>query len=369
MRTMTWGFRLGAALLIAVGALTGPGVAADKVDVPPVAFPFKDGDRVAWIGSSSTNIGVWPKTLEFQLRTRHPDVKLEFKKFSTGGGTFATGLQNMDKWLDDFKPTVVFFNYGGNDAGGGDKGLPVFKENMEKCVDKVKGIRFVMLPPQAADVRKSGEAPAARRALYARTMLEFAKEKKWPIVDIHHPLEALQQGGEKDDPAYTILKDSIHLTDPAYIAWGYFLYQGLNAPKAENLVALSATGKVEATVKCKMSDVRAEKDSLSFTRADEFLPLLPPGTLPPRNFVPLESLSRYMLKVTELPEGKYAVRCEGKPIGIVDAKALADGVNLNSVLLDGKNPAPWEAVVKELWAGKALDQIGKTQWRFEVRKQ
>jgi len=38
----------------------------------PVPFPFKKGDRVAWVGSSSTAIGVWPKTMEFLLRTRHP---------------------------------------------------------------------------------------------------------------------------------------------------------------------------------------------------------------------------------------------------------------------------------------------------------
>src|SRR5947208_17059427 len=88
------------------------------------AFPFRDGDRVAWIGSSSTNIGIWPKTMEFLLRTRHPKLNLTFKKYSTGGGTFGTGLATLDKWLDDGKPTLVFFNYGSNDAGAGEKGLP-----------------------------------------------------------------------------------------------------------------------------------------------------------------------------------------------------------------------------------------------------
>src|SRR5437660_6649444 len=85
------------------------------------AFPFREGDRVAWIGSSSTNIDVWPKTMEFLLRTRHPGLKLTFKKYSTGGGTFATGLANLDKWLGDGKPTLVFFNYGSNDAGAGER--------------------------------------------------------------------------------------------------------------------------------------------------------------------------------------------------------------------------------------------------------
>src|SRR5947209_19555461 len=98
--------------------LAAPARAADKADA--VAFPFQDGDRVAWVGSSSTNIGVWPRTVEFLLRTRHPQLKLTFKKFSTGGGTFATGVANLDTWLGHFKPTEVFFNYGSNDASAGE---------------------------------------------------------------------------------------------------------------------------------------------------------------------------------------------------------------------------------------------------------
>lgn len=334
-------------------------------------FPFKDGDRVAWVGSSSTNIGVWPKTMEFLLRTRHPEVPLTFKKFSTGGGTFATGVQNLDKWLDDFKPTLVFLNYGSNDAGAGENGLPTMKDNAAKCLAKVKdkGARPILTTFQAADVRKSGEAPAAKRKLYAEAMLTVAKEKNWPIADVFHPLEALQQNAEKDDPDYTLLKDKIHLTDPAYVAWGYYLYERLSPPKAESSATLSAGGQVTATTGCQITDIRADKDALSFTRADAVLPILPPGSLPPRRHVPLEKWSAYHLKVTGLAEGKYEIRCEGKPIGTAEAAALAKGVNLNTLLLDGKNAAPWDALAKDIWAGKSLDQIGKTKWRFEVRKQ
>src|SRR5262245_19432556 len=108
---------------VTVLLLHGIAVSQDKKN----PFELKKGDRVAWVRSSSTNIGVWPKTMEFLLRTRHPELGLTFKKFSTGGGTFATGHQNLDKWLEEFKPTVVFLNYGGNDAGAGEKGLATYK--------------------------------------------------------------------------------------------------------------------------------------------------------------------------------------------------------------------------------------------------
>src|ERR1051325_5511935 len=206
--------------LLCLGLLLIPAPAQDKKN----PLELKKGDRVAWVGSSSTNIGVWPKTMEFLLRTRHPELRLSFKKFSTGGGTFATGVQNLDKWLDDFKPTVVVLNYGSNDAGAGEKGIPGMKDNIVKCVAKVEAAkaRVIFSTFQGADVRKAGEAPAARRKLYAETLPAFCQEKGWPGVDVFRPIDPLQLLGQKDDDKYTILRDKIHLTGPAYIAWGYY---------------------------------------------------------------------------------------------------------------------------------------------------
>ena len=65
---------------------------------------LQKGDRVAFVGSSSTRIGIWPRTVEFLLRTRHPQLDLHFQRFTTGGGTFATGLEHYDEWLGRLPP-------------------------------------------------------------------------------------------------------------------------------------------------------------------------------------------------------------------------------------------------------------------------
>jgi lysophospholipase L1-like esterase len=347
-----------------------PALATAEAKAEPAAFPFRDGDRVAWVGSSSTNIYTWNRTVEFLLRTRHPELKLSFRKQSSGGGTFATGAQKLDMWLDDFKPTLVVFNYGGNDANADKAGLPKFKENIEKCVEKVEEhkARFVFTTHQAADVRKSKEAPAEKRKLYAEAMLAFAKEKNWPIVDVFHPLDELQRQGQKENDSFTILKDSIHLTDSAYVAWGYYFYEGLKPPSAVSAAELTAGGEVKKTTRCKITDVKATDKGLTFVRSDEVLPILPPLPPPPRKWAPLEKLSDYRLTVTGLPEGTYEVLAEGKSIGTTEAADLARGVNLNSLLLESMSPAPWEALAKQIWAGKDLDQIGKTAWKFEVHR-
>lgn len=329
---------------------------------------FNKGDRVAWVGSSSTAIGVWPKTMEFLLRTRHPELQLSFKKFSTGGGTFGTGAQNLDKWLGDFQPTVVVLNYGGNDAGGGEKGLAQYKENMAKCVAKIEATRAraYFSSFQAADVRKAGEAPSARRKLYAETQLAFCKEKGWPIVDVFHPLDLLQQNAQKDDDTYTILRDSIHLTNAAYIAWGYYLYDGINLAGGASALSLNADGKVLSAVRCKVEKVSVKGDEIAFVRLDEVLPILPPEVLPPRKYVPLEKHSSYRLHIAGLKEGTWEIRCEDQLLGAVAANALAKGVNLNTLLLDRGTKAPWDGLAKQIWAGKDTDQIGRTSWRFQV---
>lgn len=341
-------------------------IAADAV-----AFPFKENDRVAWIGSSSTKIGVWPRTMEFLLRTRHPQLKLAFTRHTTGGGTFGTGLQNLTKWLEEGKPTVVLFNYGGNDASVGEGNLPKFKDNMTKCVEQAQaaGTRVLVMTHQSGDVRKAGEKALANRKLFAEAMIEFCNGKGWPVIDTHHPLEALQAAAQKDDDKFTLNKDAIHLTDAAYIAWAYYLYERLSPPAASSSAELTAAGAVTASTLCKITDVKVDESGLAFTRADEILPLLPPAGLPPRPHVPLEKHSSYLLKITGLGDGKYAVLCEGKPLGACDAKALAAGVNLNSLLLDSKDAAPWQSLAKEWWEGRELEKIGKTSWRFEVKKQ
>lgn len=78
---------------------------------------------------------------------------------------------------------------------------------------------------------------------------------------------------------------------------------------------MTADGRVTATERCEIRDVVAGDGGLSFTRVDEVLPILPPGPLPPRLSVPLESHSRYLLQVTGLAAGEYEIRCEDQPRG------------------------------------------------------
>ena len=322
--------------------------------------------------------------MEFLLRTRHPELNLTFvRQGDPYSGTFATCIEGLPKWLDDFKPTLVFFQYGANDSQKGNAGLDEMKANMVKCFDKVKSsnANVLFITPQAVDAKKE-PVMSKEYDQYADAMLAFGKEKSWQMIDTHHPLDVFYRNVQKDDPTFVFTEFFTHPCCSGYMAWGFYQYELLNPPPATSAVEITASGKLTGSTKCKISDVSAGKDTLSFIRSDEILPIMPVCDLPMRQYVPLEKCSRYMLTVSGLSDGQYDVLCDGKPVGSCDATTLSAGVNLNTLLLDSKNPAPWNDLADEIYkacARKLLitssdqmrdpsSKIGTTHWRFEIKR-
>ena len=168
-----------------------------------------------------------------------------------------------------------------------------------------------------------------------------------------------------------MLRDSIHLTDPAYIAWGYFLYDGMKF-KGDRSELMLFPGQSVKEEGCKLvgglDAVKVKGDEIRFVRQDLVLPILPPGSLPPRKFVPLQEHSAYRLGIGGLKAGMYEIECEGKLLGVASADDLGKGVNINTLILDSGATPPWDDLAKKIWAGKELDQIGKTQWSWRIAR-
>jgi len=377
------------ALLICVSFLSNEILAAESQPAPALEFPFHPGDRIAWVGSSSTAIGQYCQCMEFLLRTRHPELKVVCRRFSNVYmDTFAKASATLPGWLREFKPTIVFFQYGGNDSVLGEAGLDQMGANAKTCVALAResGAKVFLITPQGVDRQKLSPELVKKFKLddfnlYAEKLIVFGHEEGWTVLDTHHPLLALLDEAKKDDPKFTFTADKTHMTLPGYVAWAFIQYAMLNPPAAESAAEISADGKVLATHRCRVHDVSSADGVLTFTRDDEILPILLPVALPPRAHVQLEKYSRYMLAVKGLAAGMYEVVCEGKPVGEADAKSLGAGVNLNSLLLDAKHAAPWDDFSKPIWdaskrkltAGPTGDdpvfeQVGKTHWKFTVRK-
>jgi hypothetical protein len=152
------------------------------------------------------------------------------------------------------------------------------------------------------------------------------------------------------------------------VAWGYYLYDGMRLSGGTSELTINING-MRNEVGCKVIGgvtIRNDHGEVKFTRHDQVLPILPPVALPPRPHVPMEKRSVYGLRVIGLKAGNYEIQCEGKSLGMASAEALARGFNVNSVLLDSGSTPPWDGLAKQIWSGKALDQVGTTPWTWRV---
>jgi lysophospholipase L1-like esterase len=331
---------------------------------------LKHDDRIAWIGSSSTVIGVWPKTVEFLLRTRHPDLNLTFHRVGRNGGTFATALPSLEEWLKESQPTVVVFNYGGNDAArGGSKGVNAFLQDVEKAVEQTRsiGARVLLMTSQPSDdlTDTASQSLAELRKEYALALIKTARQKGWPIFDAFGRLTALRQQAKRDTShSFKLHKDRVHLSDAAYVAWGFYLYKALRVKPAVSLAELTGDGRVRWTEGCRILDMLSDKDRLTFRRIDSVLPVLPPVPLPPHLVTSLELELSYRLRIRGLRPARYDIMCNGNRIANVDAAMLERGVNLNTLSLDTGLSTPWDDAVRAVWAGKPVDFPNKTRWNI-----
>ena len=127
----------------------------------------------------------------------------------------------------------------------------------------------------------------------------------------------------------------------------FAILKGLGAPADVSSATVDVRGPelVEATG-CRVTNVTGDAKGLEFDRLDEGLPVNFGvfGALQFR-FVPVpEGLNRYMLAVRGLPEGRYDVLADGRPLGSFAADRLAAGVNISSATADGWEPGgPWDA--------------------------
>jgi hypothetical protein len=137
--------------------------------------------------------------------------------------------------------------------------------------------------------------------------------------------------------AVSMQGDAVHPGPPGQLMMAAALLKALGADGAVSSVTLDAAGKVAESKGCKVDAVSADGVKLVFDRLDERLPFPIPDDA--RAIVAFDptvlELSQYLLKVTGLKDGNYALKINGVPAATVAAKELDAGVNLTAL-----NPVP-----------------------------
>jgi lysophospholipase L1-like esterase len=300
------------------------------------AFTLKDGDRVVLIGSTlverEQRDGYW----ETALTERYPGVT--FRNLGWSGdsvfgiaqasfGSVADGFKHRKEHIAAVKPTVILVGYGTNESFDGEAGLPKFLDGLNVLLDSLAPLeaRVVLLsPPRQEDLGRPLPNPTAQNRnirLYADAIRKVAEKRGDGYVDLYD----LLGDGTKTSPAAPYTDNGMHLTGYGYWRSAAALEQGLGLKPVRWSIQVSADGSDKSIITgAKLGKV--QQKPLRFEVTDEVLtgPAAPKDA--PKGAV-LPGAER-VLRVGQLPAGKYVLKIDGQAVAQASAAEWAAGVPL-----------------------------------------
>lgn len=345
-------FRITAMVIVAFALLT-PTVGLAE-------FALRDGDTVVFLGDSITAARTYGKIVENYTLLRFPDRKVRFYNAGWGGDTAAGGLARLDRDVFAHGATVLIVAYGVNDIGWGlkadDEHKKIYLDAIRGIVERCKARKVRVFIASAAI---TAEDPATSENGFLQRMCDEGMAIACSLgemgIDVQRTMRTIQRKvraasaaskDEKDKPTLHAA-DGVHLNDLGQLAMAFSILKGLGAPAEVSAVEIDAGhAKVRKAEGCKVSNLDVHSSKVEFDRRDDGLPVNFGvfGALKFR-FIPIpEEINRYLLKITDLPEGQYDIRADGRGLGTFSAQSLSKGINICSVTADGWEPGgPWDA--------------------------
>jgi lysophospholipase L1-like esterase len=340
-------YTLGACCVL-LASLPTPQTSADTLSENTRDFPFRDGDRVVFLGDSITQQRIYTTYIETYLLTRFPTWKLQFRNAGWDGDTAYLRYRGvplaeaLQRDVLDLNPTVVTINFGMNDAGyiGGpfDQGLydkHVAGETAIVRQLKAAKVRPIIFTPNAIEPNEPGDAMEGYNQLleqFSAADSELAARENIPFVDQLHPYATAINRIRAIGPDQRITHgEMVHPQQPGQLLMANFLLSGLNAPSLVSSATIDAQrATVRQTEGAKITDIMRRPDGISFRRLDRALVFpIEPATRPALALAPIaESINSYMMHITGLQAGTYSVAVDGKEISRFSATQLNHGVNL-----------------------------------------
>lgn len=304
--------------------------------------PLHPGDRVVFLGDSITAGFQYTRFIESFVRLRHPELVLSFANVGIGGQTALDAVARLEHDVLQFKPTVVFVNFGMNDASYPlDSDHSKFEKNIATILDAVGrgGARVIWLSPTPFDVRGLPPRHADRTrqqrlvAYDAFVKAEGARRHLTTVPWQDVVAEALAAEDFRIDRKKHLLPDRVHPGDRmhAVMAVSALSALGFELPTAE-LSGEWARGKL--TLRGAKSVIEAAWDGRSPLTVDVAgvrppVPLLL-DTPPHGRFGNVaRELARLLFRVSGLePTRSYRLETGGQVLGTYAGSALGAGVDL-----------------------------------------
>ena len=199
-------------------------------------LPFVNGDRIAFLGDSITQLGAddprgWVNILESRVRKEVDEVA--FIHAGIAGNTSADMLKRINADVIRRKPTWVFFSCGVNDSpnpAADNPGVPLDKyiKNVSTIFDKLDktGAKIVVLSQTPVLEDDPNYGANINLVSYNSELKRMALERKYIYLD---PGAAIRKAiAEKKDPKKrTLTWDGTHLNNCGNAIFADVVLKGL----------------------------------------------------------------------------------------------------------------------------------------------
>ena len=311
---------------------------------------LKDNDLWVMAGDSITAQRLHTNYIEAFYRTRYPNLNLRFRNSGIGGNQTGHIIRRFDYDVAAWQPNVVSIELGMNDVNGGDDPAK-YIAGMKTLIEKIRAIHATPVLISSSPVNDGslpGQLKDRNRRLdaYTNALRELGASEQVLMIDQFHPLleiwgrnYARKPADPKDREAaiksgyLSIGGDAVHTGPVGQYTMAATILNALHVDPEVSSATISSDGKIVDAKRCKITDLSSSGGVLSFTRLDEVSPWpIDPAAKTALQIMPaIADLSRYMLTVSGLVEGKYQILINDQPAAVVTSKELAEGWNISTV--------------------------------------
>lgn len=335
-----------------------------------VAEPFRQDERVAFVGDSITHGGGYHNLVQYFYATRFPERHVAC--FNVGisgdnahGGTQRASAEGEGIWESDvrmYKPTAATVMLGMNDVGGWQFGtaktkeelmghheqmLGWYKANYATLLDNLEQlgidrIALIKSSPYDQTMVNSNATDNLLKFGFGKNdaIIDFAEKsidveggtRGYAVCDFNTPMLEINAERQKLDPAFSIIgNDRVHPGEMGHTVMGYtFLkFQGLESPVAEVTLRPNSNDRKWDAKNCTISGLKMGSSQITFDYKAKSLPLVEQSYTSAKNLIPFEQeFNRELLTVKGLSEGMYKLTIGNKAVGIFSHDEFDEGLNL-----------------------------------------
>ncbi|MCL4640162.1 MAG: GDSL-type esterase/lipase family protein [Olivibacter sp.] len=327
--------------------------------------PFSNGDRVVFAGNSITEAGLYENYIWLYYITHFPDMKLQVFNAGIGGDVAGQIYDRLPRDIMEKDPSVLIVTFGMNDskyfeyqdttktAQTRREAVDTAYANFLKIEEFLKGrpgIRKIIMSSSPYDETMRNEKnyfPGKSQTMeeIAGFQQDVARKNRWEYVDLLHPMLAITEKEQGENPAFTLTgPDRIHPGSAGHFVMAYLFLkeQGLAGKAVADVSIDVPSRKVEKSDNAKIKSLKVEPSVIRFDYLSNTLPY-PIDTLPrvwensqiqrdALSVIPFtEEFNQERLMVKGLKAGNYALKIDGEWIGAFSATEWAKGINLAEI--------------------------------------